>query len=387
MKATFRAPAASRCGKTSCSPTCPTAGSSPSTATAARSSGTTRSPRPTNSARRESSSRRRSPSKARCWSPTARATRHPRLDRRARCQHRQRAVALVRGAEARRSGQRNLEGQDQRLEDRRRRHMADRFLRSGIAADHLGHRQSGSAIRSAVAPGRQSLHRFAWWRSTSIPANWSGTTSTRRTIPGTMTRSASTCSTTPMINGETRKVIGHFARNGFFYSLDRNNGSFIKGAQYVNDLNWTKGLDPKTGKPVEYDPELDVQTLCAGSAGAARRPDEAHLPDLARRRRAPADGLQSGQAHRLRGRHRRLLRAERRRIPPSNRPNGGLDRQGQRKTHLHQRSLLRRHHRVRHHEPQGGGEGRDRHRNSLGRDRHGGRRGVHRAAGRLGGRL
>jgi alcohol dehydrogenase (cytochrome c) len=62
------------------------------------------------------------------------------------------------------------------------------------------------------------------------------------------------------INGETRKVVSHFGRNGFFYSLDRANGSFIKGAQYTNDLNWTKGLDPKTGKPVEYDPKLDVQT-------------------------------------------------------------------------------------------------------------------------------
>src|SRR5262249_35665651 len=27
-----------------------------------------------------------------------------------------------------------------------------------------------------------------------------------------------------------------------------------------NDLTWTKGLDPKTGKPVEYNPGLDVQT-------------------------------------------------------------------------------------------------------------------------------
>jgi alcohol dehydrogenase (cytochrome c) len=63
-----------------------------------------------------------------------------------------------------------------------------------------------------------------------------------------------------VINGENRKVVGHFGRNGFFYALDRGNGSFIKGAQYVNDLNWTKGLDPKTGKPIEYDPKLDVQT-------------------------------------------------------------------------------------------------------------------------------
>jgi alcohol dehydrogenase (cytochrome c) len=57
----------------------------------------------------------------------------------------------------------------------------------------------------------------------------------------------------------TRKVVGHFGRNGFYYSLDRTNGRFIKGAQYVNDLNWTKGLDPETGKPVEYNPKLDVQ--------------------------------------------------------------------------------------------------------------------------------
>ena len=61
------------------------------------------------------------------------------------------------------------------------------------------------------------------------------------------------------INGRSRKVVGHFARNGFFYSLDRTNGEFLKGAQYVNDLNWTKGLNPRTGKPLDYDPKLDVQ--------------------------------------------------------------------------------------------------------------------------------
>src|SRR5581483_1723241 len=61
------------------------------------------------------------------------------------------------------------------------------------------------------------------------------------------------------INGQIRKVVGHFARNGFFYSLDRTNGRFIKATQYVNDLNWTKGIDPETGKPVEYNPKIDVQ--------------------------------------------------------------------------------------------------------------------------------
>ncbi len=61
------------------------------------------------------------------------------------------------------------------------------------------------------------------------------------------------------INGEKRKVVGHFGRNGFFYSLDRVTGKFIKSEKYVNDLNWTKGIDQKTGKPVEYNPKLDVQ--------------------------------------------------------------------------------------------------------------------------------
>src|SRR5207244_12318617 len=61
------------------------------------------------------------------------------------------------------------------------------------------------------------------------------------------------------INGRSRKVVGHFARNGFYYSLDRTNGEFLMGGQYVNDLNWTKGLNARTGKPLDYDPKLDVQ--------------------------------------------------------------------------------------------------------------------------------
>jgi len=61
------------------------------------------------------------------------------------------------------------------------------------------------------------------------------------------------------IGGTRRKVVTHFGRNGFFYTLDRTNGKFIKAEKYVNDVNWTKGIDPKTGKPYEYDPKLAVQ--------------------------------------------------------------------------------------------------------------------------------
>ena len=69
------------------------------------------------------------------------------------------------------------------------------------------------------------------------------------------------------VNGETRKLVVHAARNGFYYALDRVNGAFVAGKQYVDELTWTPGLDPKTGKPLNYDPTKDVQVYAAGSHG------------------------------------------------------------------------------------------------------------------------
>ena len=69
------------------------------------------------------------------------------------------------------------------------------------------------------------------------------------------------------VNGEDRKLVVHAARNGFFYALDRTNGSFVAGKQYVDQLTWTTGLDPKTGKPLNYDPNSDIQIYSPGSHG------------------------------------------------------------------------------------------------------------------------
>ncbi|HZY49583.1 MAG TPA: PQQ-binding-like beta-propeller repeat protein, partial [Devosia sp.] len=66
------------------------------------------------------------------------------------------------------------------------------------------------------------------------------------------------------INGEDRKVLAHFGRNGIFYDLDRTNGAYIQSGQYVEKLTWTKGIDPKTGKPLEYDPSKSLQTYAEG---------------------------------------------------------------------------------------------------------------------------
>jgi alcohol dehydrogenase (cytochrome c) len=74
------------------------------------------------------------------------------------------------------------------------------------------------------------------------------------------------------VNGEDRKLLVHAARNGFFYALDRTNGSFVAGKQYVDKLNWTTGLDPKTGRPLNYDPNADVQLYSTGSHGTRANP-------------------------------------------------------------------------------------------------------------------
>ncbi len=60
-------------------------------------------------------------------------------------------------------------------------------------------------------------------------------------------------------NGSPHKMVLHWGRNGFVYQLDRTNGAFLHASQFVDKVNWTAGIDPKTGKPVEYDPSLDVQ--------------------------------------------------------------------------------------------------------------------------------
>ena len=79
------------------------------------------------------------------------------------------------------------------------------------------------------------------------------------------------------VNGEDRKLVVHAARNGFFYTLDRTNGSFIAGKQYVDQLNWTPGLDPKTGKPLNYNPNADVQIYAESSHGTRAKPKSEKL--------------------------------------------------------------------------------------------------------------
>lgn len=74
------------------------------------------------------------------------------------------------------------------------------------------------------------------------------------------------------INGETRKVALHADRNGFGYAIDRTSGEFVWGTPFVKKLTWTRGLDPETGRPLDYDPNSKVQLYVEGTAPSRENP-------------------------------------------------------------------------------------------------------------------
>ncbi len=96
----------------------------------------------------------------------------------------------------------------------------------------------------------------------------------------------------PGKNG-TEKLDLEADRNGFAYAVNRDTGKFVWGLPFVKKVTWTKGIDPESGKPVEYDPNKQVQTyavtpnreqkvtdICPGNMGGKNWPPTAYNPDL-----------------------------------------------------------------------------------------------------------
>jgi alcohol dehydrogenase (cytochrome c) len=80
------------------------------------------------------------------------------------------------------------------------------------------------------------------------------------------------------INGQPRKLVTHSARNGFLYTMERTNGAMV-GAKPYMDVNWTRGIDQKTGKPLDYDPNKDVQTYSGIADPTAANPVKKVCPN------------------------------------------------------------------------------------------------------------
>ena len=83
------------------------------------------------------------------------------------------------------------------------------------------------------------------------------------------------------VNGEDRKLLAHAGRNGFTYSFDRLSGQFLKATQHVKVVTWTKGIDPKTGRPIDYDPSRDVQIYAEKAGDLADKVERRVCPNIA----------------------------------------------------------------------------------------------------------
>jgi alcohol dehydrogenase (cytochrome c) len=81
------------------------------------------------------------------------------------------------------------------------------------------------------------------------------------------------------VAGQPRKLITHSARNGFLYTMERANGVIALAKPYT-DVNWTKGIDQKTGKPLDYDPAKDIQTYAGVGNLNANEPPKKVCPSL-----------------------------------------------------------------------------------------------------------
>ena len=71
-------------------------------------------------------------------------------------------------------------------------------------------------------------------------------------------------------SGQMVKALVQPNRNGYVYALDRTSGKYLHGTQYVDKLNWSKGLD-EAGRPI-VDPQFvptaeGKEFICPGSVG------------------------------------------------------------------------------------------------------------------------
>jgi alcohol dehydrogenase (cytochrome c) len=83
-----------------------------------------------------------------------------------------------------------------------------------------------------------------------------------------------------MIGGQKRKIVTHAARNGFLYSFEGTNGQTMLAKPYVPNINWTAGIDQKTGKPVDYDPNRDIQVYSGKANYTLEVPTKRMCPAL-----------------------------------------------------------------------------------------------------------
>lgn len=84
------------------------------------------------------------------------------------------------------------------------------------------------------------------------------------------------------VQGATRKVLVHFDRNGFAYTLDRATGKVLLAAAYV-PMNWSTGVDLTSGRPTVNPEKMTkqdvlVKDICPSLEGGKNQQPAAFSP-------------------------------------------------------------------------------------------------------------
>jgi quinohemoprotein ethanol dehydrogenase len=106
----------------------------------------------------------------------------------------------------------------------------NRKLRSPKGGDNL--------FLSSIVALRPDTGEYVWHYQTTPGESWDFT-ATQHMILADL-----------VIGGKRRQVIMQAPKNGFFYVLDRATGEFLSAAAFT-PVNWAKGIDAKSGRPIE----------------------------------------------------------------------------------------------------------------------------------------
>ena len=88
------------------------------------------------------------------------------------------------------------------------------------------------------------------------------------------------------IGGKKVPALVHFDRNGFGYTLNRETGELLVAQKFDPQVNWSSGVDMKTGRPAvdkKYSPgttgpDVDVKGICPAALGSKDEQPSAYDP-------------------------------------------------------------------------------------------------------------
>jgi PQQ-dependent dehydrogenase (methanol/ethanol family) len=86
--------------------------------------------------------------------------------------------------------------------------------------------------------------------------------------------------------GKERKLLTHFDRNGFGYTLDRVTGELLVAEKYDPAVNWATNVDMKTGRPqvvakystAQGGPDVNTKGICPAALGTKDQQPSSYSP-------------------------------------------------------------------------------------------------------------